>query len=109
MNDFLPKEIAQRLEYRVVNGDHVDNSAVSKIHHDPRPCEDCGMTVTDRQIHAKLRKNDPSEKLAEYTARHWALQCQVCKLMRNPTTGVFDIPINEYTAFLKAKFKQTDK
>ena len=107
--DIIPTEILDLLEFKTVQGDS-PVPRLTKIHHQPHPCEDCGMTVTDRRIDIRWQRcivNSNQDMGSE--PRHWAQQCMVCKLKRNPDTGKFDIPINEYPAFLKRKFNNKDK
>ena len=109
MKDNIPKEIADRLEFKVVNGDHPRNASV-KLLHEPRPCEDCGIDVVDRRTETRLQRAFiPTNPTRTSVPLHWASTCKNCKMRKNLDTGKFDIPFHQYNAYLKDRKKQMDK
>lgn len=109
MKDNIPKEIADRLEFKVVNGDHPTNASV-KLLHEPRPCEDCGIDVVDRRTESRLQRAFiPTNPTRTSVPLHWASTCKNCKMRKNLDTGKFDIPFHQYNAYLKDRKKQMDK
>lgn len=71
------------------------NLRVKQIHHEPRSCEDCGDTVTDRRT---------ERKLCTFPERHWRETCLACKMTRHPETGEFCLSssqaVNVYRTYL---------
>lgn len=74
---------------------------IIKIHHEPKPCEDCG------RICAKPRRLD--HKLIHSVAPHWRTFCNICKCNRHPVTGEFTLGNGQvnyvYQKYLNAKLK----
>ncbi len=48
-----------------------------------KPCENCGITVTDRRI---------IHKIYDRPYKHWRTKCFTCKKVRHPETGEFTLP-----------------
>lgn len=69
---------------------------IIKIKHQPKPCEDCGKTVTNRII---------SIRRYEYPQTHWRKYCGACYKTQNPFTGKYDLKEhlinNSYMSFFK--------
>jgi hypothetical protein len=79
----IPDWLKQRLELE--NKDGI--VSVSKIHHEPKPCDDCGKTVENRCM--TIRKNQMPQP-------HWKITCTACKLIKNPDTGKFEPRVSQY-------------
>lgn len=63
-------------------------TVVDTIIHEPKPCEDCGQTVTDRRV--EYRHNHSS-----ITVPHFKVECKICRRFKNPETGAFDMDRKE--------------
>lgn len=72
---------------------------ITVVHH-PEPCEDCGITVTDRRIEHRHR---------ESPVKHWTQRCLSCKLMKHPKTGEFEVTPSEYIAIYNAFLEEKTK
>ena len=104
----LPKELVDRCEWKTVKHEEAAPPTIKTIHYEPTPCEDCGLTVTDRRLDIRLRRDNPGQFYGNFT-KHWGICCRNCDMMRDPETGKFTIPKSEYSAIIKARYRNRDK
>ena len=69
---------------------------VYEVVHRPKPCEDCGLLVTNRVLHTRLNR-------VPFT--HYKQQCSICKKYENPETGAYDCDVSQLTAYYRNKHK----
>jgi len=104
----IPKEIADRFELKHNKHFEAEPPTIKTIHYEPTPCEDCGLTVTDRRLDIRLRSDNPGQFYGNFN-KHWGIHCRNCDMMRDPDTGKFTIPKSEYSAIIKARYRNRDK
>lgn len=89
----IPEDILNRIEWKKEKADLERAAPTPKcITHDPKPCEDCGMTVTDRRLEIRYRQQPVG---------HWATKCANCNLYLNPKTGTYSYTRDEFIAVLR--------
>jgi len=96
----IPKDILDRIEWRSTGEMKAAVPVPKRITHEPKPCDDCGMTVIDRRIEYRQRINPEL---------HWAQKCENCNLLKHPETGVFEVKSSQYQAIYKAYIAERDK
>lgn len=99
MDKPIPKEILDRLEWKKSLVEQ-DVPVIKSIRHDPKPCEDCGQMVVDRVVRSSINHG------STYRAPHIKHHCQICKMYRNPETGVYDMTFKEINGHFYASKKQ---
>lgn len=67
-----------------------------EVVHQPKPCEDCGVIVTNRILNTRLNK---------VPFAHYKQQCSICKKYLNPETGAFDCDLPQLNAYYRYKHK----
>lgn len=65
---------------------------VYKINHSPKPCEDCGMIVTDRTVTSRKHS---------IPHHHWRKSCSACKMYFNPKSGKWDISSTQLAQYYR--------
>ena len=96
----IPKEILDRIEWKSTGEMDAAVPVPKRITHEPKPCEDCGMSVTDRRIAIRRR---------ETPQLHWARQCLNCKLQQHPETGEYTVEPKDYGAVFRHYISERDK
>jgi len=66
----------------------------------PRSCDDCGQTVVNRQVNARI---------VSFPERHWRKSCSHCRKTYNPETQQFDLSNVAVQNFFVGWFKRRDK
>lgn len=99
----IPKEINDRIVWSN-RLDDMPCTRIKDIKHTSEQCEDCDIIVCDRTIQHKFYK---------YPKPHWRTKCSQCKRLKDPITGVYDIPDkhanNYYNSKKYSNFIQEDK
>jgi len=97
----LPKEIEQQLEFKEKKGEEAAPPILAKVHHRPKPCEDCERIVCDR--HQMFRYHN---SVKHYP--HWRVTCRSCNLVCNPHSGRYDLtPQQAQVIFNELYLKKT--
>jgi hypothetical protein len=99
----LPPEIESRIVYETVKPDDENPTRslqILKIIHEPKPCEACGLIVTDRQTH---------KRLYQQPLPHWRESCRTCLKLKNPDTGCFDLTQKDSYNFYFQRFKTEEQ
>lgn len=102
----IPKELLKRFEFKQDIKHESSPPKLTKIYYEPVPCEDCKMTVTDRQLSIRLRSDSPGDFYGKFK-KHWGIHCKNCDMMQDPLTGEFNIPKKEYSAIMKERHRAT--
>ena len=71
-----------------------------KVNHSPKPCEDCGKVITDRNV--VWRKH-------HIPHNHWRKRCSVCLMYFIPKTGKWDTTSNELAHYYRYYKSQSKK
>ena len=66
----------------------------------PRSCDDCGETVTDRRVNIRV---------VSFPERHWRKSCTHCRKTYNPETKQYDLSNVAVQNFFAAWCKRRDK
>jgi hypothetical protein len=66
----------------------------------PRSCEDCGETVTDRRVNIRV---------VSFPERHWRRSCTHCRKTYNPETKEYDLSNVAVQNFFVSWLKRRDK
>lgn len=92
-NDFIPKEIRENLKFEYDKGQ--DAAAEVRVHFVPLPkqCPDCDLVVTDRRTWFRHYDKPFS---------HWHELCKGCSLIKNPSTGRFEIKNADANKFIRS-------
>ena len=103
MNNGLPKEIYDRIEWKHQSKDAVGVIApeIRELRHVPGPCDDCGVTL-ERPRHV-------SAQTAKQPCHHWSVKCFYCGLHRSPLTGEFTVTNDEKRLELEMLIQQGKK
>lgn len=88
MDKKIPLEILDKLEFKTFANEEAAGPQLVKVHHEAKPCEDCGKIVENRRLRLSVNRSSLS-------THHIKYQCQNCKLYKNPTTGVFDMTFKD--------------
>jgi hypothetical protein len=67
---------------------------------EPRSCDDCGQTVTDRRVNTRI---------VSFPEKHWRKTCTHCRKTYNPETKQYDLSNVAVQNFFYAWFKRRDK
>lgn len=80
----IPKSIADRLRYstRKCEDENTVYPSDVTLTHEPKACDDCERTVTDRRT---------ALKLYQHPHKHWRTVCLNCKRVKHPQTGEFSL------------------
>jgi len=80
----IPKEILDRLILRTRPTEDENTVYPSEVElkHEPKQCDDCERTVTDRRT---------AIKLYETPYPHWRNVCLNCKKIKNPDSGEYNL------------------
>jgi predicted Zn-ribbon and HTH transcriptional regulator len=73
---------------------------IVKLKIQPRACEDCGLTVTDRRVNIKV---------VAFPERHWRRSCTHCRKTYNPETLQYDLSNVAVQNFFYSWLKRRDK
>ena len=92
----VPKDVNDKLKWRTTLRDEpLQFPYVEDIIHDIKPCEDCGLVVSDRRLSIRKMKKTTRQPA------HWRNYCETCKLYQHPITKQFTITnTNEIIAIL---------
>lgn len=71
-----------------------------KVKIQPRSCEDCGETVTDRRLNIRIVQSPEP---------HWRRSCTHCRKTWNPETGLYDLSNAVVQAFFVSWLRRRDK
>lgn len=84
----------------IIDTEYSHPPTIIKMHHEPRPCDDCPKIVVDRQVHSRLCTTPEP---------HWRHHCTGCQMTYNPTTDRYDVSSRANPVFFTQYFAKKNK